>query len=634
MEEKVDPDRTDLGEAAEAALFRALAKGRPGYVSCIDRQRRILFLNRAVSRNRSELVGKPLESFIAASHREAVIESVELAFTRCEVRDVDYPAVLVDGTRRHLSSRIVPFESPLGGKLALMLTDDVTEQWDLATKLERSEEFRRRVVEHLPDFVAMLDREQRFVWVNRLAPGLRMEDVIGKELRHFQTPGSLPAASEAIAAAFESATIGQYESEGYKDGQANASYLVRVAPIVLGGNVENVLLITSDITDRKHAEQALRQTEEQLHRAQRLESLGQLAGGIAHDFNNLLQVIGGNLSYALQLLESGRLPTEELEQSLKATRRAAALTSHLLAIGRRRRVVTSRLELGDLVAHAVRMLRRAIPENIVIRYDRPATPYFVELDAPQFDQVLINLCVNARDAMPSGGSLTIRIEPDETMHVVMTVSDTGTGIPPANLPRVFEPFFTTKGAGSGLGLAVAAGIVGAHGGLITAESDGVTGTTIKVRLGLVAPEPEAVSAPLEPASGGTGVVLVAEDEDMVRSQAVRILEHAGYTVIEAENGARAVELFRENRQRIDLVLLDAIMPELDGWQAFLRIRQLEPAARVLFTTGYAADVLPKEFTATGARLLNKPYSPQILLANVRGLIELERPDGSGVSRIQ
>jgi two-component system cell cycle sensor histidine kinase/response regulator CckA len=267
------------------------------------------------------------------------------------------------------------------------------------------------------------------------------------------------------------------------------------------------------------------------------------------------------------------------------------------------------------------MLRRAIPENIGIRYDGLAEQQFVELDAPQFEQVLINLCVNARDAMPQGGTLTIRIAPAGATHVLMSVADTGTGIAAADLPRVFEPFFTTKGAGSGLGLAVAAGIVSAHGGLLTAESDGQHGTTMSVRLPLVAPE-AAPSAPTPARSStGSGVILVAEDEELVRSQLVRTLESAGYTVLQAAHGLRAVELFREHHQRIDLVILDVVMPELDGWQAYLRIREMQPRVRVLFTTGYAASVLPEDFGARGARLLSKPYKPQVLLAQIRELLD-------------
>ena len=201
----------------------------------------------------------------------------------------------------------------------------------------------------------------------------------------------------------------------------------------------------------------------------------------------------------------------------------------------------------------------------------PPQPQFAELDAPQFEQVLINLCVNARDAMPSGGTVRVRIAPEAATHLVVTVEDTGPGIPRENLSRIFEPFFTTKKNGTGLGLAVAAGIVAAHGGSIQAESDGI-GTCMRIRLPRVEPDPEPVRRGPAQAPRGSGVILVAEDEAMVRVQVVRILKDAGYTVLQAENGARAVELFEEHGGKVDLALLDVVMPVMDGWQAFLALR--------------------------------------------------------------
>jgi PAS domain S-box-containing protein len=624
------PDDIDHGlePALASALFGALAQAAFGFVSCIDRQRRVLFLNRTLSRELSAVIGKPMEDFVAEPHRQAVIDCVEAAFDSGAGRELEYTVVLGDRTQRDQHTRIVPFRGPQGEALAMMITDDITDRRSLIAELERGVEFRRRVIEHLPDYVVMIDREHRFVWTNRVAPGLTSGDVLGKRLEDFGDTG--PTGHAVIDAAFESGTVGQYESEGYGDGTSSAWYLVRVVPIVLGGKIEHVLCITSDITERKHAELALRRTQGQLHQAQRLESLGQLAGGVAHDFNNLLQIIQSNLYFVQHSLSKGQSATDEIEQAQRATERAAELTSHLLAIGRRKHVDSRRVELGTLVAQSVRMLRRAIPENIGVHYEAPAQQQFVELDAPQFEQVLINLCVNARDAMPDGGSLSIGIEPEGDSHVVLYVTDTGAGIAPENLPRVFEPFFTTKGAGSGLGLAVAAGIVGAHGGVITAESDGRTGTTMKIRLPRVASEAAQPAVPPLRAVSGSGLILVAEDEELVRSQLVRILESAGYRVIQAHNGVAAVDAFRARRGEVDLVILDVVMPELDGWQAFLRIAELEPRVKVLFTTGYAASVLPEDFAARGARFLSKPYKPQVLLASIHELLAAHpRPAGAG-----
>jgi two-component system cell cycle sensor histidine kinase/response regulator CckA len=528
--------------------------------------------------------------------------------------------LLGDGKLTHMSSRIVPFRGPQGEELALLLTRDVTQQRQLMDDLQQSLEFRRRVVEHLPDFVSLVDAEGRFMWVNRLAPGLSPERVIGKKMREFSSPETMPAQQSAVRAAFESGTIQQYDVEGYGDGSSTAWYHSRVVPVRSEDKVEHVLIITSDITERKRTEQALRAAEERLHRAQRLESLGQLAGGIAHDFNNLIQVIAGNLAFARESLANGESAFEELEQAMRAADRAADLTSHLLAVGRRKRVDRKRVDLGSLIDHSVRMLRRAMPENIRLVYEPAPEHFFVEIDAPQFEQVFINLCVNARDAMPDGGTLRILLQPDGSEHVLLCVRDTGVGIAPENLARVFEPFFTTKGTGSGLGLAVAAGIIAAHGGVIIPESQPGQGTTMSIRLPRVAAASQPPPRPGLREQPAAGVILIAEDEALVRAQLARTLERAGYRVLQAEHGSRAVELFRAHQREIDLVILDVIMPELDGWQVFLRISELEPSVRVLFTTGYSANALPEDSVAREPRLLQKPYNPAVLLELVRELM--------------
>jgi two-component system cell cycle sensor histidine kinase/response regulator CckA len=608
------------GDAFQLAMFRALTASFDGYVNCIDRERRILFLNRTLTRDLSNILGRRIEEFITEAHRQAAIDCAERAFQTGDAQQIEYTVSLADSRPRHLLTRFAPFAGPRGEALALQFTTDITERRRLAEELEQSMEFRRRVVENLPEIIALMDRQHRFVWINRVPPHVTLEQVIGQQLDDLPHLAGLEVAHAAIESVFDKGVIEYYEIES-RHPEGSRWYGVRVVPIRTERGVENVLLITADLTERKRAEQALREKDEQLHRAQRLESVGQLAGGIAHDFNNLLQVIHGNLSFAKEGVRYGEDPSDDLEQAVIATERAGELTQHLLAIGRRSRLAPKPVVLGALIEQSMRMLRRAIPETIKLVFEPPPAAYVVKLDPPQFEQVLINLCVNARDAMPLGGSIRVRIASDGGSHVLMSVSDTGTGIAPEHLGRIFEPFFTTKGAGSGLGLAVAAGIVAAHGGEMIAESDGQRGTTIKVRLPLVLEAPEAAAPELDGGhGGGAGVILVAEDEDQVRTQVQRILERAGYTILSAPNGVKAVELFRQHHARIDLVLLDVVMPELDGWQAFLQMNALAPGVQVLFTTGYAASVLPADFASHGARLISKPYKRERLLAEVRDIM--------------
>jgi PAS domain S-box-containing protein len=610
-----------LDEALRKLMLHGLLATLPNYIALVDRERRVLFLNRTRSRALSEIIGRQMEQFVAAPSREAVVGGVELAFTSGQPQTIVYDSIDADGSMLHLTTTVLPMEEPSGRHVALLIVHDETERQRLRTELERSEEFRRRVIENLPDYVSVVDREHRFVWVNRLAPALELSDVIGTKIESFVAPDSVSTTSAAIDATFETGVPVHYEVEGYGDGTSTRWGLNRTVPIEVGGKVDAVLLITSDISELKRAEQALREKDRQLHHAQHLESIGQLAGGIAHDFNNLLQVIDGNLHFIREGLEHEEDVSEDIEQALRATRSAAELTSRLLAVGRRKRVATTRVDLAELASVNMRMLRAAIPENVNIVFEPPSEPCFVQVDAAEFEQVLINLCVNARDAMPEGGTLRVWVEPDKGEHVLLSVADDGVGIPKADLTRVFEPFFSTKATGSGLGLAVAAGIIAAHGGTIVAESDGVRGSTIRVRL----PRTEGERVPSRPPEaavvGGSATILIAEDEPRVRTQVVRILRGAGYTVLEAENGLRAIELFKGSAEAIDLVVLDAIMPQCDGWRAYVEIDRMKPGIKAMFTTGYAANVLPADFSARGARLLSKPFKPAELLAKVKELLD-------------
>jgi two-component system, cell cycle sensor histidine kinase and response regulator CckA len=614
-----------MDAALQALVLGGLLSAHPSYVACIDRERRLLFVNRSGRHEPPEVLGKPVEQYIDTAHREVVIAGIEQAFSSGTRQLVNYQTTAADGNPRHLAVDVLPLEDDGGKWFALLINRDDTERWQLKTELHRSEEFRRRVIEHLPDYVSLLDREHRFIWVNRVAPSLQAADVIGTRIEKYIAPESVGPTSRAIDEAFLTGKPGQCETEGYQDAGSMRWVLNRTVPLELDGKVDAVLLITSDLSELKRAEQALREKDKQLHHAQHLESIGQLAGGIAHDFNNLLQVIDGNLYFIREGLAAGDDVSEELDQAFRATRSAAELTSRLLAVGRRKRLATTCADLGALISANMRMLRAAIPENVNIVFEAPPEPCFVGVDAPEFEQVLVNLCVNARDAMPKGGTLRVRVEPRGGDQVALVVADDGVGIPPKDLTRVFEPFFSTKTKGSGLGLAVAAGIIAAHGGTITAASDGLHGTTMTVCLPRAQGQPPAVSATTELSYRGSATVLVAEDEPHVRAQVVRILAGAGYKVVEAENGLAAIEQFRAASHEIDVVLLDAIMPLCDGWRAYVEIERIKPGIKALFTTGYAANVLPSDFAARGAGLLSKPFKPGELLARLSELLSSPAP---------
>ena len=393
-----------------------------------------------------------------------------------------------------------------------------------------------------------------------------------------------------------------------------------------GGRPNKVIGAIQDVTER-------RALEDQLRQSQRMESIGRLAGGIAHDFNNLLQVILGNADIAL------RDPTKQtaLIEIKMAAQRAAELTRQLLAFGRRQTFTPADLDLNELISELTPLLRRMLGERVRVDFQNAPQPSAVSADRGQMEQVLINLCINARDAMPDGGQIAIRLElltPDErfrlhrpwasaTRYALMSVTDSGSGMEPEVRARAFEPFFTTKdaGAGTGLGLAVVFGIVQQHRGEIEIESTPGGGTTARVYLPALEHAPKPAPRNVEViAPGGSETLLVVEDEVMVQKLVVNVLKSAGYRVLAARDGQEALKLFEREMDRISLVLVDMIMPGMSGRELERRMHAVRPKLAVLYTTGYAAD--PAEIAELGGeRVLYKPYDRNVLLNEIRAMLD-------------
>ncbi len=397
------------------------------------------------------------------------------------------------------------------------------------------------------------------------------------------------------------------------------------------GRIVNYVALMRDITEQVRLER-------QLAQAQKMEAVGQLAGGIAHDFNNLLQVIQGFATLAAENTRPGEPNREHLGEVLSAVNRAAELVRRLLAFSRREAFRPAVLDLNALIAEAGRLLRRLIGEHLELDIRPAAGLRPVLADAGQLEQVLINLCVNARDAMPSGGRIglsTRNADLDarfcaanpwarEGQYACLEVADTGTGIAPEHREHIFEPFFTTKGPGrgTGLGLATVYGIVRQHSGLIQVESEAGRGTVISVYLPVTGQRPEAPSAAAGPrAPQGEGeTVLLAEDDEQVRRLAVEVLTRAGYRVRVARDGEEAEARFLEAPGEVRLAVLDVVMPKRGGREVAERLRRVRPDLPVLFASGYSPEQLP-ESLAPGQLVLNKPYRPEELLARVRRLLD-------------
>jgi two-component system cell cycle sensor histidine kinase/response regulator CckA len=410
------------------------------------------------------------------------------------------------------------------------------------------------------------------------------------------------------------------------------------------------LVLANDVTERTRAEEALRRTEDQLRQMQKLDAIGRLAGGVAHDFNNLLSVI---LSYSTMLvaqLGPGDAMRADLDEIIAAGERAADLTRQLLAFGRQQMLQPKIIQPADVVAGMEKMLRRLIGEDIELTILSRPRLGCVNVDPGQLEQIVLNLVINARDAMPRGGKLTLEwknTEIDEAYakdhvgappgpYVVLAVTDSGMGMDRATQARIFEPFFTTKerGKGTGLGLSTVFGIVKQSGGSIWLYSEPGHGTTFKIYLPRAAARSDA-SAPLDDASPistastliGSETVLLVEDEERVRGLVRTILRKYGYHVIEAQNGGDALLLCEQHAATIHLLLTDVVMPRMSGRQLAERLRPLRPAMKVLYMSGYTSDsIVHHGVLDSDIAFVQKPIRPEALVRKVREVLDARPRD--------
>jgi two-component system, cell cycle sensor histidine kinase and response regulator CckA len=400
------------------------------------------------------------------------------------------------------------------------------------------------------------------------------------------------------------------------------------------GKIVGLVGYGRDITER-------RKLEEQFRQSQKMEAIGRLSGGIAHDFNNILTVIQGNAS----LMQNAQLKPDEksdcLTQIVRASERAADLTRQLLMFSRKQVMQPSNLNLNEVVEHATKMLQRILGEDITLQSSYTSNLPAIHADTGMVEQVLLNLVVNARDAMPSGGRLTIvtgtemvdekhtQQNPDAKAgsHVRLTVTDTGCGIAPEILHRIFEPFFTTKevGKGTGLGLATVYGIIHQHHGWITVSSEVNKGTTFRIYFPALAGAsiPKKTAPIVSQFARGTETILVVEDEPPVRLLVNNLLQRCGYNVLQAESGVAALKVWREHKDDIQLVLTDIIMPDnMTGIELAGRLQADKPKLKIIFTSGYSGEDSGKGVELVEeVNFLKKPYRAEKLTRLLRNVLD-------------
>ena len=507
--------------------------------------------------------------------------------------------------------------------------------------LRRQERLLRQIIDADPNLIFVKDWEGRFVLVNEATAavyGTTVDGLVGKtdadfnsnqvEVAHFLRD------DREVMSSGRSKLISEEPVTNPATQQTRWFQTIKVPLALPDDDSPKLLGVATEITERKRL-------EEQLLQSQKMEAVGQLAGGVAHDFNNILTAIVGYADLlAAEFTGTNSRHLEDLEEIRKAARRAAALTRQLLAFSRKQVLEPRIIDMNGVVLNLEKMLRSLISENIALQTHLAADLAAARADPNQLEQVIMNLAINARDAMPEGGALTIEtgnatldedyaaqhvsVLPGE--YVMLAVTDTGCGMDEHTKARIFEPFFTTKapGRGTGLGLSTVYGIVKQSGGNIWLYSEPNKGTTFKVYLPAVHAPPEDIGklAPPELAQRGGGTVLLVEDDDQLRRLAHRALAAQGYTVLEAERGATALDIARRHKGVIDLLLTDVIMPDTNGRKLADALRASRPGLRVLFMSGYPDGAIGSQGVLDhGVAYLAKPFSTEAIIRKVREVLK-------------
>jgi PAS domain S-box-containing protein len=601
-----------------------------------------------------EIIGRPYATFFTVEEQKKGMPQHALATAAKTGRfEMEGWRVRKDGSRFWALAVLDAVRDEDGKVIGFAkITRDITEREQVRRRLAESEERYRRLVDAVIDYaIFQLDPNGIVATWNSGAErikGYSADEIIGQHFSQFYTEEDRKAGlpQRALETA---AQEGRFESEAWrvrKDGSRFCAFVV-IDPI---RNEEGELIgfakVTRDVTERAEAQRILKETQEQLAASQKMEAIGQLSGGIAHDFNNLLMIVLGNLESAQRHTKGSSPPNPNIERAIanamRGAHRAVALTSRLLAFSRRQPLDPKPIDPNKFLAGAAEFLQRSLGEMIQVEAVGAAGLWLIEVDPNHLETALVNLALNARDAMPTGGKVTIeatniyadedycRINPELSpgQYVLISVSDTGSGMPADVLSHAFEPFFTTKelGQGTGLGLSQVYGFVKQSGGHVKIYSEVGQGTTIKIYLPRYTSRREIADVEKEqqesPGQGEQEVILIVEDDDDLRAYLAEALRGLGYLVVVARHAQAALPMLQQGSVRIDLLLTDVVMPGMNGRELGRKAQELRPDLRVLYMTGYSRNaVVHHGRLDQGVELLQKPITQTHLAARVRDLLD-------------
>jgi PAS domain S-box-containing protein len=636
-------DITEQKKAAEALIYernllKALMDNTPDHVYFKDLENRFIRISKTmVARfgltDSAQAAGKTDFDYFSEEHARSAYENEQLVIkTGQPLIGFEEKETWPDGRVTWVSTTKVPLRNPHGQIIGTFgISRDITKRKQAEEALRETEEIFRYFMENSPIYVSFMDEHMRSIRLSKNYEqmlGMPLKDILGK------TRGDLfPSDLAKKMIADDQRTLHQCEQITVEE-EFNGRYYTTIKfPIIIDGQPRYLAGYTIDITEQ-------RKLQNELLQSQKIQSLGTLAGGIAHDFNNILGIILGYTSIIEKKIDDKKKVEDGLVVINKTVQRGALLVRQILTFARQSDVSFQHMNIAEFIRDIASMLEETFPKVIEIKRDIQADLPFVNADQTQMHQALINLCVNARDAMPDGGTISISMQTVEQevvrkrfttasneRYVCISVSDTGTGMDAKTKSRIFDPFFTTKekGKGTGLGLSVVYGVMQAHRGFVDVESEEGKGTTFFLYL----PVPhdtdsvqKEVKTENSTAAGGNETILLAEDEDILRDILKEFLESKGYHVYAAADGREAVELYKAHQGEIGLVLTDVGLPKMTGIEEYRKLREINPQLKVLLASGFLAPESKADLMKSGVKgFIQKPYNPEEILRNIRKVLD-------------